>query len=198
MIIGLVGNEHVGKDTAANYLMKHYNFRKYSLADPIKEISHIIFGWNQSHLNGKLKDHIDPNYGISPREFFKWFGTDVFQFALHEKFPNLKIEKRNIWSNCMKQFIEIYSNNSNIIIPDIRFKHEAQELIKAGGYLIYINRDSEYSDNYEINELLNKSNPDTDEPWVYDIIDNNGSYDEFYKSIETTLKNIQKNIATSF
>ena len=88
MIIGLVGNEHVGKDTIANYLCKIYNFRKYSLADPIKEIAHTVFNWSEHQLNGKLKDNLDEETGIVPREFFKWIGTDVFQYAIHEKFQN--------------------------------------------------------------------------------------------------------------
>jgi hypothetical protein len=192
MIIGLVGNEHVGKDTIANYLCKIYNFRKYSLANPIKEIARIIFGWNQTQLNGKLKDNTDNIIGIVPREFFKWLGTDVFQYMIHEKFPELNIKDRCIWANCMKQFIEIYSNNSHIVIPDIRFKHEADELLKAGGYLIYINRDSTFSDNYEILDLINKINPSTDKPWIFDIIDNNSGYDELYANINNIINKIKR------
>ena len=190
MIIGFVGNEHVGKDTAATHLIKAYNFRKYSLADPIKDIAKTVFCWNENHINGKLKDEVDDETGIKPREFFKWIGTEIFQYAIHEKFPNLKIKNRCMWSNCMKQYIEIYGNNSNIVIPDIRFKHEAEELIKCGGYLIYIDRTSEYSDNYEIIELINETNPETDKPWIFEIVDNNGSYDDFYKNLDNLINKI--------
>ena len=191
MIIGLVGHEHVGKDTIANYLCKDYNFRKYSLADPIKEIAQIIFGWtNQEQLNGKLKDKIDPETGIIPREFFKWLGTDIFQYAIHSKFPELKIDERKIWASCMRQFITIHSNNSHIVIPDIRFKHEAEELIKCGGHLVYVERDSEFSDNYEIDELLNEINKDTNEPWIFDTVYNDKTYDDLYENIQVLLDKI--------
>jgi hypothetical protein len=192
MIIGLVGNEHVGKDTIANYLCKIYNFRKYSLADPIKEISRIVFGWSEHQLNGKLKDNLDSVTGIIPREFFKWLGTDIFQYAIHEKFPELGISERCIWANCMKQFIEVHSNSSHIVIPDIRFKHEADELLRAGGYLIYVERESTFSDNYEINDLINEINPTTNKPWIFDIIDNNCGYDELYANIEVIIRKIKK------
>ena len=198
MIIGLVGNEHVGKDTIANYLAKIYNFRKYNLADPIKEIAHTVFGWGQNQLNGKLKDNINEETGIIPREFFKWLGTEVFQYAIHEKFPELKINERCIWANCMKQFIEIHGNNSHIVITDIRFKHEADMLIKSGGLLLYIDRESTYSDNYEIKELLNEVNPDTDENWIYDSIDNNSGYDELYRNIDLIIKKINNKKINSF
>lgn len=192
MIIGLVGNEHVGKDTVANYLCKEYNFRKYSLADPIKQISHELFGWNQNQLNGKQKDQIDEETGIIPREFFKWFGTDIFQYELHKKFPELKISERKIWANCMKQFIEIHCHDSNIVVPDIRFKHEAEELIKAGGSLIYIDRESTFSDTYEIIDLVNKINPDTEKPWIFDVINNNDSYDVLYEKIDKLIYSIKR------
>lgn len=196
MIIGLVGNEHVGKDTIANYLCKIYNFRKYSLADPIKEIARIVFGWSDHQLNGKLKDNLDTTSGIVPREFFKWLGTDIFQYAIHDKFTELNIKERCIWANCMKQFIEIHANNSHIVIPDIRFKHEADELLRAGGYLIYVERESTFSDNYELNDLIHKTNPTTDKPWIFDVIDNNGGYDELYENIENIITKIKKNNLT--
>lgn len=190
MIIGLVGNEHVGKDTIANYLYKEYNFRKYNLADPIKEISKKLFGWSDNKLNGKLKDKIDKETGIIPRDFFKWFGTEIFQYSIHNKFPNLKINNRCMWANCMKQFIEIYGNNSNIVITDIRFIHEADILIKSGGLLIHINRNSISSDNYEINTLIKNINPYNNKPWIFDKIDNNGTYDDLYKKIQKIINNM--------
>lgn len=192
MIIGLVGNEHVGKDTVANYLCKIYNFRKYSLADPIKEIAHTVFNWSDHQLNGKLKDNLDEETGIVPREFFKWLGTDVFQYAIHEKFPELKIKERCMWSSCMRKFIEIHCNTSHIVIPDIRFKHEAEELIRCGGHLIYVDRESTFSDNYDIVELINETNPDTDKPWILDIIDNSNGYDELYAEVERIISKIKR------
>ena len=37
MIIGIVGNKNVGKDTLADYLVKEKGFIKYAFADPLKE-----------------------------------------------------------------------------------------------------------------------------------------------------------------
>jgi hypothetical protein len=36
----------VGKTTAADYLVERYGFRKYALADPIKQIATESFGWH--------------------------------------------------------------------------------------------------------------------------------------------------------
>ena len=59
VIIGLIGNKRVGKDTIADYLVNNYNFKKYAFADQIKKISNIIFGWNGEQLDGEQKDIID-------------------------------------------------------------------------------------------------------------------------------------------
>ena len=173
-------------------MCKIYNFRKYNLADPIKDIANIIFNWDENKLNGKLKDMPDEKTGIVPREFFKWIGTDIFQYAIHEKFPQLNIPERNIWVNCMKEFIEDHSNLHHIVISDIRFKHEADALIESGGYLIYIDRNSEYSDSYEISELLNDSNKKTGQSWIFRMIDNNETYDHFFKQLDNLVEDIKE------
>lgn len=192
MIIGLVGNEGSGKDLIAGYMRKCYNFRQYCLADPIKNIAYEVFGWDKDKLYSKDKDQVDPITGIKPREFLKWLGTDIFQYEIHKKFPNLKISERCIWANCMKQYIEIHSHNSHIVISDVRFKHEANTILKAGGYLIYVDRiNTNPSHTYEILELLNETNPDTDRQWIYDTIDNNGTYNELYKNVDSLLKNLK-------
>ncbi|MEJ2151583.1 MAG: hypothetical protein P8Y29_01200 [Gemmatimonadota bacterium] len=40
------GRMQVGKTTAADYLVERYGFRKYALADPIKQIAARSFGWD--------------------------------------------------------------------------------------------------------------------------------------------------------
>lgn len=199
MIIGLVGNEHVGKDTVANYLKDVYNFRKYSLADPIKNISQTLFGWTNEQLYGDKKDVIDAESGIIPREFLKWIGTDIFQFKIHEKFPELKINNRCFWANCMKHFIETHSSSSHIVVSDVRFKHEAEIIIDAGGFLIYIDRDGSdlnSSDNYEIQDLINEYHPINNKPWIFDVIDNNETIEDLEKNIDNVLNNIETYIKT--
>ena len=194
MIIGLIGDERSGKDTVANYLKKEYNFRKYALSEPIKQMGRNIFGWNDEQLYGDEKDKVDIVTGIKPRDFFKWIGTEIFQYDIHTKFPSYKIKKRCTWANVMKKFLEIHSNNSHIVVTDIRFKHEAEILLDSGGFLLYVdNENTKPSDNYEIIDLLNKTNKKTNNAWVFDTIDNNNvSIDELYHNIDITLKNIEK------
>lgn len=44
--VALGGRMQVGKTTAADHLVERHGFVKYALADPIKEIARIGFGWD--------------------------------------------------------------------------------------------------------------------------------------------------------
>jgi hypothetical protein len=166
IIIGIIGTEGAGKDTLADHLVANYGFVKYSMAQPIKEIARIMFGWSDELLNGRTKDLVDPVTGIKPREFFKWFGTDIAQHKIHTQFPGLLIPPREMWVHSMKAFVAtqqtstlpatrrisilpdtkpfystlraIRNNPVRVIIPDIRFIHEARAIRELGGILIHL------------------------------------------------------------
>ena len=59
MIIGIIGKKGYGKDTLGDYLVENYNFIKYNFADPVKDISKIIFNLNYEQLYGSEKEVID-------------------------------------------------------------------------------------------------------------------------------------------
>jgi dephospho-CoA kinase len=44
--LALGGRMQVGKTTAADYVVERYGFRKYALADPIKQLATESFGWD--------------------------------------------------------------------------------------------------------------------------------------------------------
>lgn len=44
--IAFAGKMQVGKTSAADHLVRRHGFRKYALADPIKEIARDAFGWD--------------------------------------------------------------------------------------------------------------------------------------------------------
>ena len=144
MYIGIIGRERVGKDTFADILVSEYGFKKHSMADPIREIANVIFPhWQHPDVD---KDLIDSQTGIRPRDFMKWLGTDIFQLAFHNRFPDSEISPRCMWSAICGGRIRA-DPDSNWVIPDIRFKHEAEEIVYLGGILINL-----YSDNTNEND----------------------------------------------
>lgn len=142
MIIALVGAERVGKDVFANILVNDYGFQKHSMADPIRDIAQVIFpGWFDDSTKPEFvvdKDSMEPSTGICPRDFMKWLGTDVFQLEFHKRFSDVNIQPRSIWSAiCANRITADSARGTDWVIPDVRFKHEAQQLAQLG--CIFIN-----------------------------------------------------------
>lgn len=186
MIIGITGQKRSGKDTTANYIIESlihkYNFKTYHLASPIKKIARIMFGWDERHEDGDLKEVIDLEYGFSPREFYQWFGTEVVQKALPKRFEKFnKLVGRKVW---MKNFDRFYNINKdyNIIIPDIRFPHEAEELNKyEGTHIIKVVRENLITKDLHESELLVND-------IKYDRITHNDSdLKAFYEKLENNI-----------
>lgn len=190
VLLGIVGNKRSGKDTVADYLVNNYNFYKLAFADPIKQISKIMFDLDESQLNGDSKELIDQRWGITPREIFQKIGTDFGQFDLIKYFPPLKNKiGRNFWVEKLKLKYKKLPVNSNIIVSDVRFIHEIKEIKKMGGKIIYIDRKCNKNDNHISETELNSIDIN-----VFDfVIHNNKSIQHLYERINDMILNIINN-----
>ena len=130
MIIGLIGQKRVGKDTVAN-LIKELDpeYRTMALADPIKDIARIMFNFTEAQLFDAEKDLLDPLWNIKPREFFEQFGTEIMQFDIYKYLPNLEscVPQRKFWVYSLLAKIK---PGEKVIITDVRGSHELEEIIK--------------------------------------------------------------------
>jgi ABC-type dipeptide/oligopeptide/nickel transport system ATPase subunit len=131
-IIGLLGRSRSGKDTVASIIQQLFPTQQYSivrLSTPIKEASRHLFDFNEEQIEGHRKEVIDPRWGITPRQVFqtitsdtmKYMGTDFFTKLLYEKYEQGVLGK-------------------HIIIPDIRYMHDIEEIQKRGGIVLKIER----------------------------------------------------------
>jgi len=160
LLIGIVGKNRVGKDTLSNYLVNHYQFTQYSLAQPIKDVARILFDFNDEQLEGNDKEKIDEEWGISPRQFFQQFGTEIMQKNIYKFLPALKkkIPLKTFWiAKTIKKIQKDRDNKINKhVISDVRFLHEAKQILELGGYLIKIERPSEQEikENNDFNDMI--------------------------------------------
>jgi hypothetical protein len=139
MIIGLIGQKRVGKDTVAS-LIKEFVDNEYkcmALADPIKDIARIMFNFSEKQLYEAEKDEIDNKWNIKPREFFEQFGTDIMQFDIYKYLPALAsiVPPRKFW---VMSLLSKITKNDKIIITDIRGQHEIEEIQKFNPNAIFI------------------------------------------------------------
>jgi len=169
--IGLLGQKGSGKDTLADYLVNTKGFVKYSFATPVKDIAKIIFNLNNEQLYGNLKESIDDEIGISPRVIVQRLGTEFGQDLIYKLFPELKIKKKHIWLRLFDIFLE-KNKDKNIVIADVRFKHEIDHLKKYNFNIIKISR---------TNSLIDKHISENQSKLNYDYhIENNDSKDTLY------------------
>ena len=185
MILGMLGQKRVGKDTAADYLCKYYSqFTKVSLATPMKEAVKIIFGWTEEHVNGALKEVIDPFWGISPRQALTTLGTEWGQFTLNEMFPMFSnTTGRKLW---VKSLLKKYENK-NIVISDVRFQHEVDAIREIDGKIIKIERPS----------LINNDTHESEQAWkitTYDVlIVNDDTLTKFFEKLNLLFSSLMEN-----
>lgn len=138
MIIGLIGQKRVGKDTVASLIKEFDNeYKCMALADPIKDVARIMFNFSEKQLYEAEKDEIDAKWNIKPREFFEQFGTDIMQFDIYKYLPALAdtVPQRKFW---VMSLLSKITKNDKIIITDVRGQHELEEIRKFNPNAIFI------------------------------------------------------------
>lgn len=169
-IIGITGKKRAGKDTAASFLNKKYDYKIYSFADPIKDMLKVLVNYVDVNLNFYLNNDkeqkIDP-FNASYRKLTQTLGTEWGRNLIDDK----------IW-------IELLDFNSQwegkIVIPDIRFENEAEWVVNNGGIIINIVRDSRYKDSHS-------SEQGVPERFITETIHNNDTVEKLHTEIEKIL-----------
>ena len=187
MLVVVTGKKRSGKDTLGNYLVQKYGFIKaQSLADPFKKAGCEWFGWDERHLNGELKELIDPVWGFSPREFFQVFGTEIMKQDLGRHFPLYAFTVGNsIW---VKVFLNWYRKQpkGNYVLTDMRFPEE-YDLLASLPDVIFIKVVSDRSpgDTHASEQHIEEFDVD------YTIV-NNGhcTLDRYHKKIDEVMEDI--------
>lgn len=160
MLYGLTGEARCGKDTVAKML----NIPEYHFSKPMKDACRIIFGWNDEHLYGELKEVVDPNFGVSPREALQTLGTEWGRGMIDN----------HIWLK--RAQIEI-NNHSSLVVSDVRFDNEARLIKQNGGVIIEVVRD------VKVDVRQHSSEAGINRNFVDYIIHNDGSFDDLRSKV---------------
>lgn len=184
MIIGLIGQKCVGKDTVADYLTENYDFQKYAFASPLKEACKAIFRLSDDQVNNN-KEIPDARWNnVTPRQLLQTVGTQLFRETLYNELPQLKDLHNSVWIHSFELWYQD-NKNSNIIISDVRFSDEANAIKKHGGILIKIVRDNIINNDTHISECESLNiNEDI-------LINNNNSKYELYKKVNKIMSEIK-------
>ena len=155
MIIVFVGSIGSGKSTGADILKRKFNFEEITFAQPIKDFA-LLLGFENKNVYGSQQEkvEINPEFGVSGRQFMQTFGTDIMRNA--SLFPNIQ----NIWIKVVEIKIKkALSQNKNLVISDCRFQDESEMLRKYNPIFIKLKRNCDfYSDHFSEKELNNIEN----------------------------------------
>ena len=165
-IIGICGYKRSGKDSIGYFLVKHYGYKRYGLADPIREAVKNIFMWTDEQMTGDLKEEIDPRWGISPRQACQHLGTEWGQYDLPKTYPDFnEITGRRLWIKRFRFYVESTMDSQYThrwFLSDVRFPHEVDVIHKMGGKIIKVIRPSIIStDKHESESHIDSIVPDS-------------------------------------
>jgi len=174
MIIAISGKKGSGKSTIGE-IFRNNGYILDSFANSVKDICTILFNYDRNKLEGiteedrKWRENTNNKYNITPREAMILVGTEFGRKMINE----------NIWIDTL---FNRYDKNDNkkLVITDLRFPNEYEEIKKRGGIIIRINRYNNKNLHYETECLLDEYKFDY-------IIDNNGTIDELKDKINKIL-----------
>jgi hypothetical protein len=127
-IIAFTGVMGCGKTTAARILCGY----DLSFAKPLKEAVKILFLLTEDQLYTQAgKNTVDPRWGVTPREFLQWMGTDV----IRKRFPGHWVQ---LMEHRIRGLHDRVGKQALITVDDIRFEDEAELIRKLGGVVVHI------------------------------------------------------------
>ena len=191
-IIAVCGYKRSGKDTIAKYLNKKYNYKHLKITYKLKECLKLLFDLRDHELETDKKDKINKKWNVTPRKLMQFIGTEIFQYKIQEILPDID---KKFW---IKTFLtdSLVNNLRNkkdfhIVISDIRFIHEYEELKKLNIPIsvIKVTKDNIMIDSNE--ELHISEREFIKIPYDKEIL-NNSTFDDMYKKIDEYIININK------
>jgi len=199
MLIGITGYAQSGKDTVCDILRHHgVVTNRYAFADPLKEACNALFGWDERHSFGELKEvDVSINVNLINGNDFNLvcvkYGLDGFGLTpddIHNELAKCLIHKLNLETGDLtvspREVYQIFGTevcrtnlHSNIwtmiapiddvAVPDVRFPNESTWARENNGVLIRVtNRNAKQIRKHESELYIDSIEVDIE-------IDNNGT-----------------------
>lgn len=176
-LIGLTGKARSGKDSVAKMLTLQHGYIRTSFADPLKAAAQHIFGlsYRQTWCDD-VKEVEIPRWGMTPRRIFQLLGTEAIK-------PAFGVD---VWFKRWKMGFDAIKDTDNVVVTDVRFDLERDELYKLGAIIVEIRRGEGLngSAGEHSSEQGLSAPPDF-------IIENDGTLEDLQVKVEALVKGIQ-------
>jgi hypothetical protein len=170
MIVAFLGKAGVGKDTAADYLCKKYDFTKVAFADPMKRFCQEIFDFTYEQLWGpsEMRNKPDERYPqsrtrtigdppgewvtdyLTPRFALQTLGTEWGRGCYRHVWVDyaMRVAKRLLEGNVSYSPDEglhyedglMIKQTKGVVISDARFKNELSRIREQGAKVVQLVR----------------------------------------------------------
>ena len=181
MIIGLAGPANSGKDTVAEIILNTFpNFYTDSFAYGVKQIVCELFSVDRDFIETyKRNPENAPGLNMSMRDILRFIGDGV------------KKIKPSVWIDDLFK----RTNNKHVIVTDVRYIDEMEELKKRGAFILLIGRHennidqhaSEITTSELVNSYFAHDSNNKHEHLIDCFIKNDGTLDDLEKNVKNTI-----------
>ena len=172
-IIGLAGKAGSGKDTAGAFLSTYHGYRRFAYADALKraalDINPIIFD----------DERLAPLVVVHGMDFVKRAYPEARRF-LQELGTSMRGVDEQIWLRPLDMMAFALAPESGIVVTDVRFDNEAQQIIDLGGIVVNIVRTGAGLSGAEANHA---SEAGVSEDLIDTTIHNDGSLEDLRSAV---------------
>jgi len=156
-IVGITGVAGSGKDTLANYLVRVAGYKRYALADPIKEELNRMFRWSPAQWEDRVWKETYLEAGRTPREWAQWLGARI------------RVVDPDWWIDELLERSYDDGNLNRTVISDVRYNNEAKIIGNLGGVVLQVTR-------HEAGPVTaHESENGVATNLIHEVLDNNGS-----------------------
>jgi hypothetical protein len=148
-VVGVCGRKQHGKDEVADVLGAQ-GFVRIALADPIKRIAMVLYGFTYAQCYGPEREVVDPRLGVTPRFVFQRLGTEVARSIHADTWVNYVLDQIALleetgrmvaWHHPSNAWVELTAPNpAGVVIPDVRFPNEVAALRSLGCDVVKVSR----------------------------------------------------------
>jgi hypothetical protein len=174
-LIGLGYRRGSGKDLVADTIVDKIGEEmatKLPWAGPLKDAVKILFGWDDVHVHGDLKEEHDGYWQMTPRHALQHVGTDLFRNWV----PDFWLK-----ANTRKIMYEL-DHGRTVIVPDCRFENEVRAIKRMGGEVWLIDRPTNVDHEENVDGHASETELDSFYEWTQ-ILVNDGTVDDLKRKV---------------
>lgn len=179
LLVGLGYKARSGKDTVASHLVNHHGFQKIAFADALKDAARCIFSLTQEQMYGDDKERLDPFWQDTPRNILQKLGTECLRRGYRD----------DVWIKAAFRKMQQVGGD-RWVITDVRFPNEAYAVMKAGGYLVRVDRDEALRAQIGTTSHASETALDVFVRWD-DVIQNNGTLNQLRYSVDSMMRGLE-------